>query len=191
LRDFLPGGGKATGWIELKPDEPCMILDNFKWNEISDTSLFSTVPPAGYRVENECPVDFDELRGHSRARGLAQGLRCWLDLSGNAFPDDIHDLDDSTKVKPLLIAKFRRGGEPADELRAALRYAETWERTAASPRSLEQFRHTPIHYSAKGAVFGDSKRAICWVKVEDEPYHVIYADLHVAASPTQPKLVGK
>lgn len=191
LRDFLPSGGKATGWIELKPDEPCMILDNFKWNEISDTSLFSTVPPAGYRVENECPVDFDELRGHGRARRLAQRLRCWLDLSGNAFPDDIHDLDDSTKVKPLLIAKFRRGGEPTDEFRAALRYAETWERTAVSPRSLEQFRHTPIHYSAKGAEFGDSKRAICWVRVEEEPYYVIYADLHVAASPTQPKLAGE
>lgn len=191
LRDFLPTGKKAAGWIELKPDEPCMIYDNFKWNAISDTSLFSLAPPPGYRVETEYPIDFDELRGHSRARGLAQGIRYWLDLSGNVFPDDIHDLDDSTKIKPLLIAKFRRGGDPADEFRAAYRYAYAWEGNAASPRDLEQFRHTPIHYSARGAVFGDSKRAICWIKVEDEPYHVIYADLHVAASPTRPKLVGE
>jgi hypothetical protein len=191
LRDFLPSGSEATGWIELKPDEPCMILDNFKWNELSDTSLFSTVPPPGYRVETKKFPDFDGLPGYRHAKLLARGLSNWLGLSGNMFPDRIQDLDDSTKVKSLLIAKFRRGGDPADEFRAAYRYANSWELTAVSPRSLEQFHHAPIHYSAKGAVFGDSKRAICWIKEEGEPYHVIYADLHVAASPTSPKIAGE
>jgi hypothetical protein len=51
--------------------------------------------------------------------------------------------------------------------------------------------NTPIHYSGKDAVFGDSKRAICWIKAKDEPYHIIYADLHIAASPTPPKIAGE
>ena len=187
LNDFLPSGSKAAGWIELKPDEPCMILDNFRWNAISDTSYLSTVPPAGYRVETEKPEDPDELSGYHHARGIARALSNWLDLSGNVFPDDIHDLTDSTKVKPLILVKFRRGVDPAEEFRAAYRYADLLSGNNTAIWILERMLNTPIHYSGKDAVFGDSKRAICWIKAKDEPYHIIYADLHVAASPTPPK----
>ncbi len=191
LRDFLPSDSKAAGWIELKTDEPCMILDDFRWNEIRDTSYFSTVPPAGYSVEIEEPADPDELSGYRHANGIAKALSGWLDLSGNTFPDRIHDLRDSTKVKPLLLARFRRGVDPVEEFRAAYRYADLMEMNSTIIWILEDMLKTPIYYSGKGAVFGDSKRAICWIKVNDEPYHVIYADLHVAASQTQPRLVGE
>jgi hypothetical protein len=191
LNDFLPSGSKAAGWIELKPDEPCMILDNFRWNAISDTSYFSTVPPAGYSVEIAKAADPDEPSGYHHARGIARALSNWLDLSGNVFPDDIHDLMDTTKVKPLVLVKFRRGVDPVEEFRAAYRYADLLSEDNTAIWLLERMLNTPIHYAGKGAVLGDSKRAICWIKEEGEPYHVIYADLHVAASPTPPNLAGE
>jgi hypothetical protein len=202
LNDFLPSGSKAKGWIELKPDEPCMILDDFRWNAIRDTSYFSTVPPVGYRVERSAypfghggetgaTEGHAVLPGHRRATQIAQALAKWIDLSGNVFPKDVRDLNDSGKIKPLLLAKFRRGGDPAEEYRAALRFANEWNESVIDADILERLYKIQIYYNGEGAVFGDSNRAICWIKEGDEPYHIVYADLHVAASPSPPTLGGK
>ena len=203
----------------MKEGEPAVILDNFRWGASVDTSYFSTAPPEGYSVETRSNEDMRralygigfgnytygldtcKTEGRANAEIISGKLSTWLSLSGNVFPDGLQEWGDSIKVNKLLIAKFRRGGDPADEFRAALRVRDDVEIGAGFGRFMKEYQHIDIHYTGKGAVFGDSKRIVFWLKDNNKPncpdksgngpYYLIYADLHVAASPTPPKLVGE
>lgn len=185
LNDFVPEGTAPAGWVDLKPGEPSMIWDDFRWAESTDTSYFSLVPPAGFRLETHREVIGDQPRGYGGSRELVHALSTWLSLSGNVFPDDIHDLMDSTKVKSLLLAKFRRGGDPVEEFRAAYRPgAELWD-YAGIVEILDSY-HVPSGYFGKGVAFGDPKKIVCWFKYENDPCFIIYADLHIATAVAPP-----
>jgi hypothetical protein len=186
LADFSAAGSATPGWIDLKPGEPRTIYDEFKWNASLDTSLFSTVPPADYSVEVYTDVwDVRQPRGYWTATDLAKALSTWLSLSGNVFPDDIHDLIDSTKVKPILLRNFRRGEDPMREFRAAYKRAGDLADYATAVKGIDYYR-LPSRYLGKGARAGDPKMIVYWFKYKDEPYFVIYADLHVATSVAPP-----
>lgn len=198
LTDFQTEGSKTSDWIDLKAGEPVAILDNFKWNASLDTSYFSLVPPAGYGVETRTHVaDSCIVQGRDASETIAWRLSNWLSLSGNIFPDDLQDLTDSSKVKRLLLAKFHRGGDPAEEFRAAYNMSEKLRTGAILCGGTDEQFHIYVHYTGKGATFGDSKRIVCWLKDENEPdcpnksgngpYFLIYGDLHIADSPTLPK----
>jgi hypothetical protein len=204
LSDFQLGNSRAASWIAVKPGEPGTIYDDFKWNFSPDTSYFSTTPPAGYAtVETGLPGSPDTCRteGDAAAEILVKALSRWLPLSRNAFPDDVADLSDSTKVKPLLFAKYRRGGDPAEEFRAAYEAVEDLQIFAAVCNSMIREPQFDMNYVGKGAAFGDSKRIICWLKDKNNPpcpdrngngpYYSIYGDLHVVASPSPPVEVEK
>jgi hypothetical protein len=209
LSDFLGDGSKPAGWVDVKPGEPCAIYDDFRWNIARDTSYFSLTPPAGYVVETR-QVTWDSCmaEGEREAGLVALRLSKWLALFGGVFPDDLADLTDSTKIKRLLIAKYRRGGDPAAEFRAACEAAGQLTNFSAyeiiryvvmnNPQSRER---VAVNYVGKGATRADSQRIICWLKDENEPlcpgrsgngpYFLIYADLHIVASPAPPKSAGK
>ena len=187
LSDFLTNGSKPKGWIDLKEGEPTAIMDDFKWSTSIDTSFFSDVPPAGYRVEVHTYEGNYVDGGSDVAQCLAEGLCGWLRLSGNAFPDDLNDLRDSTRVKPLLLQKYRRGENPVKEFRSA--YSAAVGLHAAGSQALyflEDRRPPSWTYLGKGAAFGDPKKIIFWMKYGEEPYCIIYADLHVATSVAAP-----
>jgi hypothetical protein len=192
LNDFLPEGSRAAGWIDLKPDEPYQVLDKFRWNASVDTSYFSLVPPSGYSVETRSVVldgPYSEFLGDLHSKEIVRALSAWLSLSGNVFPDNFRDLADSTRVKPLLLAKFRRGEDPRKEFRNAGREASKFSRGAEFELPHRDLENNPISlvYSGKGAILGDSNRVICWLQVKNEPCYMIYGDLHIATSPTPPK----
>jgi hypothetical protein len=200
LSDFQLESSRPTSWIDVKPGEPCVIYDDFKWNFSPDTSYFSTTPPAGYStVETSLfePADSCRTEGKAAAEILVRALSRWLSISGNVFPDDMTDLTDTTKVKALLIAKFRRGGDPAEEFRAAYEVADVLEPNAGAFRfHVLEHGQIDVNYAGQGATFGDSKRIICWLKDKNKPpcpgrsengrYFSIYGDLHIAASATPP-----
>ena len=220
LSDFQTEDSKRGSWIDVKEGEPVCILDNFRWGASVDTSCFSTVPPAGYRVEtrsfdsfkmavlgsgmeeNIGTVDTCKTEGRATSETAVKKLSTWLSISGNVFPGDLQDLNDSTKVNKLLIAKYRRGGDPAEEFRAALSTMEELGRiNTPSRRMIWVHENIDIQYAGKGLSFGDSQRIVCWLKDGNKlpcpdkgaegPYYFIYGDLHIAASPTPPKSVGE
>jgi hypothetical protein len=216
LSDFQTEDSKRGSWIDLKEGDPVVILDNFRWGASVDTSYFSTVPPAGYSVENCSQADMimmvygrgfgnwtyglDTCKTQGRANSeiISGHLSTWLSLSGNVFPGELEDLGDSTKVNKLLIAKYRRGGDPADEFRSALRVRDDLAGIGAGfGRDMRVREHIDIHYIGKGAVLGDSKRIVFWLKDGNKPpcpdksgngpYFMIYGDLHIATSAKPPK----
>jgi len=202
LSDFQLASSRAASWIDVKPGEACTIYDDFKWDFSPDTSYFSTTPPAGYAVVEtslEGSPDTCRTEGEAAAWMVVNALSRWLSISDNAFPDEFADLSDSAKVKPLLIAKYRRGGDPADEYRAAYEAVEELEIFAGAFnfQVREQREQFDMEYCGKGAVFGDSKRIICRLKDRNKPpcpdrsgngpYYSIYGDLHIAASPSAPE----
>ncbi len=203
LTDFQLENARAASWIAVKPGEPYTIYDVFKWDFSPDSSYFSTTPPAGYAtVETTIRRCRDTCRtqGEAAAEIIVKALSRWLPLSENVFPEDVADLSDSTKVKLLVLAKYRRGGDPAEEFRAAYEAVEQLEIFAAAFNSMIR-GYFVVNYVGKGAAFGDSKRVICWLKDENNPpcpdrrgngpYYSIYGDLHIAASPTPPKTAGE
>jgi hypothetical protein len=205
LSDFVSDSSRAVDWIYLKPDEPITVFDDFRWNAVPDPSYFSFTPPAGYRVESyRAALDSCLTEGESRARYFSVILSRWLAQSGNVFPDDLADLDNDANLKQLILAKYRRGGDSAEEFRAACEAAYKMHQGSlylamrswtVNPRGAE--KRVAVHYDGKGATFGDAKRIVCWLKDENKPpcpgrsgngpYFLIYADLHIAASATPPE----
>jgi hypothetical protein len=210
VSDFLPAGSPrsaAAGWTNLESGEPNSIYDDFRWNTQIDTSYFSLTPPSGYAVttiDRRCDPEslerrHDELLEQFRkeapyeSQEFARALSVWVSLSGGAFPDDVHDMADSSKVKPLLIAKHDKDGAPGEEFRAA--FHDAWQLDSGFRCVLNNIENGTFHYFGEGLVFGDSTRIVCWgeetgwrLQWRDNPYWIIYADLHCVPSMTPPKV---
>jgi hypothetical protein len=201
LSDFRTESSPAASWIDLGPEEPSTIWDDFRWDALSDTSLGGVIPIAGYDVDT-IGHDWDSCGAVTRnvAHNVVWHLSKVLVLTGEVFPDDFQDFADSTKVKQLLLAKFRRGGDPAVEFRSACQAAR-WLEIPLLSREHQESLHIETHYTGKGAVLGDSGRIVYWIKDKVEPscagksnkgpYYLIYGDLRIVPSSTPPKLVGE
>jgi hypothetical protein len=219
LSDFLPPGSSpsaAAGWTALGPGEPSAIYDEFQWNTKLDTSYFSLTPPSGYTIVQVVDSATREesrklamLNGHGvywggavgscvpyGASALAKGLSMWASLSGGALPDELRYLGDSTRVKPLLVAKHNKGGVPGDELRAAISDASELEQ--AFEQAQYGQKEGNLHYVGRGIASGDSTRVVCWGKLRDidrescsYAYWIMYADFHCVPSMTRPKIREK
>ncbi len=210
VTDFLPPGSpraSAAGWTEMEPGEPKSIYDNFRWNAPVDTSYFSLTPPSGYAVttidQNSDPDSLEQLRKEFfeqfrkeapfTSHEFARALSLWVSLSGGAFPDDVHDMVDSSKAKPLLVTKHNKNGIPGDEFRAAMHDVRTLE---SGFGSISRYvKEGTFHYFGTGLVFGDSTRVVCWGEESgenreffDNPFWIIYADLHCVPSMRPPKI---
>lgn len=210
VSDFLPAGSPrsaAAGWMDLESGEPNSIYDDFRWNARVDTSYFSLTPPSGYAVttidQRSDPDSLEErqkkmlemLRKEApyEPQEFARALSIWVSLSGGSFPDDVHDMIDSSKVKPMLVAKYDKDGSPGDEFRAA--FHDAYQLNSGFGCVSGYIENRTLHYFGKGLVFGDSTRILCWgeqtgygMLLRDNPYWIIYADLHCVPSMTPPKV---
>jgi hypothetical protein len=213
VSDFLPAGSPrsaAAGWMELEPGEPNSIYDNFRWNARIDTSYFSLTPPSGYAVttidqrsdpksfEQRRKEDFEQFRREApyESQEFARALSIWVALSGGAFPDDVRDMIDSSKVKPMLMAKYDKDGVPGDEFRSA--FHDAYLLNSGFGCVSRYIENGTFHYFGKGLAFGDSTRIICWGEMTgrslewfDNPYWIIYGDLRRVSSGTPPTIDGK
>jgi hypothetical protein len=206
LSDFLPAGtgtSEAIGWTDLRPGEPAMVED-LTWNVPLDTSYFSLTPPAGYTVtKSDSAMGFYILKAGTEREmregipyevsEITQAFSVWLSLSGGIFPDNVYDLADSSKARPLFIARHGKGGSPGDELRAAIMDALKLKKGFDILRDYD--RAGKLHYLGKGVAFGDSTKIVCWAELYGRdrkrfkhPYWLIYADLHCAPSLKPPKI---
>ena len=92
------------------------------------------------------------------AGDLAKGLSIWVSLSGGAFPDDLRDLGDSTRVRPLLVAKYNKGGVPATSCAAAISDAAELE------QAFEQAQHGEkegnLHYVGEESPAGTQQERL-------------------------------
>jgi hypothetical protein len=204
LSDFLPADSvrsAAAGWTVLRPDEPAMIED-LTWNVSLDTSYFSLTPPAGYAVtESDSGIGFFIMPATEQGREripfavseIKQAFSVWLSLSGGMFPDNVYELGDSSKARPLLMARHRKGESSGDEFRTAIMDAGTLDRGFGILRSYDEAG--TLHYAGTGVTFGDSTKVVCWAelfgwerKLYKHPYWAIYADLHAKQFMTPPKI---
>lgn len=210
VNDFLPAGSPrsaAAGWTELESGEPNSIYDDFRWNARIDTSYFSLTPPSGYAVttidQRSDPKSLEqrrkELFGQFRkeapyeSQEFARALSAWVSLSGGAFPDDVRDMVDSSKVKPMLMAKYDKDGAPGEEFRSAFR--DAYQLNSGFGCVLRNIENGTFHYFGKGLAFGDSTRIVCWGEITgkslewfDNPYWIICGDLRCVPSMTPPKV---
>jgi hypothetical protein len=167
VRTITIGG---TGGIQKKSKT---VFHDFTWNEAVDKSLFSTEPPAGYKVEN-WNIDVSD----SGELALTKALKTWTDLTGAGFPEEINDLGKQELVEPILIEKYDKDGRPEDELEAALATGHVLLKGLmyAQERKVEG----TWGYAGGSVEPGDKGAVVCWWLPEDEEkYRVVYGDLRI------------
>lgn len=150
-----------------------IIMHDFNWNVNLDESLFSLEPPEGYTVE-------ETQSDHSQAdeQTLIHALSFWTEMSDGFFPSEINDLADPNKIKPLLIKKFDKDGEPVDELNKAMK--EMYKILKGLYFAQEKKTDDNWNYTGNGIRLGDIDEPICWWKAEDsDNYRVVYGDLSI------------
>ncbi len=146
---------------------------NFNWDAELDKSLFSMVPPEGYAVKEKT---FD-VSGNGEDR-LVYSLRLWATMSEGLFPDTINDLGEPDKLKPIMIAKFDKDGDPEEELDAAM--DEVHEVLKGLYFAQEMKVDGRWGYAGQGVVLGQAEMIICWWFDEaTEGYKAIYDDLTI------------
>jgi len=163
-------------------DKMTIIMSDFVWDAELDESLFSLEPPEGYTVE-EKQFDVSD-RGDN---GLVYALAFWTEMSEGLFPSAINDLGDPNKVRPMLVEKFDRDGDPKEELEQAMRLMH--EVLKGLMFAQKQKVDGSWYYAGDGIQLGDADTPICWWKPEDsQGYRVIYGDLSIGDSAEEPQI---
>ncbi|MHC4418292.1 MAG: hypothetical protein ACYSU6_06855 [Planctomycetota bacterium] len=174
--------GSSRGSGKGIQEKMTVTMHDFAWDVELDESLFSLEPPEGYTVEEE---QFDVSdRGEN---GLIYALAFWAEMSDGAFPLVINDLGDPNKVRPLLIEKFDRDGDPGEELDLAMK--EMHRILKGLYFSQEKKVDGSWGYAGDGVQLGEADKPICWWTNEgSETWRVIYGDLSVGDSEEAPEL---
>lgn len=174
--------GSSRGSGKGIQQKMAVTMHDFAWDVELDESLFSLEPPEGYTVEQE---QFDATEPGENH--LIYALSFWAEMSDGAFPLAINDFGDPNKVRPLLIEKFDRDGDPREELDLAMK--EMHRILKGLYFSQEKKIDGSWGYAGDGVWLGDAGRPICWWKPEDsETWRVIYGDLSVGDSQEAPVL---
>ncbi len=181
LKDFGGEAGEARSIIissgRGSPDgiqkKMKRVLSDFSWNVQPNESLFSLEPPEGYTVEKR-QFDDSELGEHS----LVQALSFWTEMSDGIFPSRINDLGDPNLLQPLLIAKFDKEGDPAEELNQAMKQMHVILKGLFFAQECKA--EGSWHYAGEGVRVSDATAPVCWWKPRgSENYRVIHADLSI------------
>lgn len=150
-----------------------IVMSDFVWDADLDESLFSLEHPEGYTVE-ERQFDVSE-RGEN---DLIEALAFWTEMSDSLFPSKINDFGDPNQVRPMLVEKFRKGGEPKDEFEQAMKKMNRILHGLMFVQRLKADDNW--NYAGDGVRLGDADEPICWWKKEgSEDYRVIYGDLSI------------
>jgi outer membrane lipoprotein-sorting protein len=150
------------------------VYEDFKWNEKVDPALFSIVPPADYTLR-ESQLDVSD----EGEKILVDALSAWASMSENTFPSAIADLNVEDKVRPMLIKKYDRNGDPGKELDEAAGAANLLLKGLSFSQDMKA--SGGWHYAGAGVKLGDKKTPVCWWKPEGSlKYRILYGDLRVA-----------
>jgi hypothetical protein len=170
-RSIIIGSGRGSP--EGIQKEMTRILSDFSWNIELDESLFSLEPPEGYTLE-ERQFDVSE----TGENGLVQALAFWTEMSDGMFPAKINDLGDPNMVRPMLIEKFDKDGDPGEELDQAMKQAHIILKGLFFAQQCKA--QGSWNYAGEGVIPGDADTPICWWKLENlEDYRIVYADLSI------------
>ena len=162
-------------------DEMKITMTNFEWDAPIDESLFSTIPPADYSVE-----EYPFAASDPNEKTLIEAFVFWTEMSDGFFPDNINDLGDPNKVKPMLIKKFRKDGDPKAEFKEAIAKMNTILEALYVVQ--EQKVGGSWGYAGSGVELGEANEPICWWKSENTgAYRVIYGDLSIGDSSEIPQ----
>jgi hypothetical protein len=95
-------------------------------------------------------------------------------------------LGDPNKVKPMLIKKFRKDGDPKAEFKEAIAKMNTI--LEALYVAQERKVGGSWGYAGSGVELGEANEPICWWKSENTgAYRVIYGDLSIGDSSEIPQ----
>ncbi|MCX5635387.1 MAG: hypothetical protein NTW55_06090 [Planctomycetota bacterium] len=170
---FYGGGGMVKKMI--------MVISDFVWDANLDPSLFSIEPPPDYAVEQE-QLDVS----NPDEQGLIEVLALWSEMSDGFFPSAIKDLVDPNMVKPILVEKFAKGGNPVDELELAMPVLNKILKALVFAQ--QQRIYGEWGYAGDGIRLGETNEPICWWKSDDTgTYRVIYGDLSIGDSSEIPQ----
>jgi outer membrane lipoprotein-sorting protein len=149
------------------------VMSDFVWNAELDESLFSLEPPKEYTVEKK---QFDTAK--TIRNSLVQALTFWAEMSDGMFPSKIDDLGDPNMIRPMLIEKFDKDGDPAEELDQAVKQLFIILKGLSFAQFAQQKIDRAWHYAGDGVKLGDAEKAIFWYRSRNsETYRVIYGDL--------------
>ena len=164
-------GMGSSGGIQK---EMTSVMSDFVWNTELDESLFSLEPPEGYTIE-ERQFDVSEMGEN----GLVQALKFWTEMSGGMFPSKINDLGDPNIIRPMLIAKFDRDGDPAKELDQAMKQLHIVLKGLLFAQKMKV--DGIWYYAGDGVKLGDADAPVCrWRSKGLKKYRVIYGDLRLS-----------
>jgi outer membrane lipoprotein-sorting protein len=150
------------------------VYEDFKWNEKLDPALFNLTPPNDY-VVRESQLDVSSWK----EKDLVDALSAWAEMSQKSFPTQIADLTAEEKVRPMLIKKYDRNGDPSKELEEAMGTAHLLLKGLAFSQNMKA--DGDWHYAGANVKLGDKKTPVCWWKPEgSEKYRRLYGDLRVA-----------
>ena len=164
-------GLSSTDGLELNSE---LVYEDFRWNEKLDPALFSLTPPKDYSVR-ESQLDVSR-RGE---KDLVDALAAWAKMSHGGFPPAVADLMAEEKVRPMLIKRYNKNGDPRKEFQEALGEAHLLLKGLDFSQSMKA--DGDWHYAGAGVKLGDKKTPVCWWKPEGaQKYRILYGDLRVA-----------
>ncbi|MBN2376939.1 MAG: hypothetical protein JXD22_11085 [Sedimentisphaerales bacterium] len=154
-------------------DKITITYHDFVWGAELDVSLFSMVPPEGYSVKEQAFDDSEPVEDN-----LVYGLGFWSEMSEGIFPEVINDLGEPNKLKPMLIAKFDKDGDPEEELDAAM------DEVHKILKGLYFVQDKKVDgtwgYAGQGVMRGQSEKIICWwFDKKTGCYKAIFGDLTI------------
>jgi hypothetical protein len=150
------------------------VYESFKWNEKLDPALFSLTPPKDYAVrENQRDVS------NKGEKDLVDALSAWAGMSQDSFPSGMVDLSAEARVRPMLIKRYNKNGDPGKELQEAEGEANLLLKGLYFSQSMKALGDW--HYAGAGVKLGDKKTPVCWWKPEGaQKYRILYGDLRAA-----------
>jgi hypothetical protein len=164
-----------------------MVLSNFQFDVPLDESLFSLIPPEGYKLQ-EMSMDWS---GASE-RDVIEVLRRAADMDNGAFPDALRD--QTLIMKMTMKMSFDMAKQAAME-----RAKEKNAKAELSPEILKKASETGNlmgrfvmflnenegwKYAGKGLKLGEANRPIFWYVPKDSKQgRVIYGDLNIKEVP--------
>lgn len=148
-----------------------VIYSDFEWNSELEDALFAFTAPDDYTWEEE---QFDVTQ--KGKDWLIEALAFWAEMSEGRFPDQINDLGDPEKAKPLLIRKFNKDSEPEEELEQACTQMNGL--LNAMYFAQERKAENNWYYTGKEVSLNDPITPLCWWKEGDsDEYTVIFSNL--------------
>jgi len=148
------------------------VMRNFQFNVNLDDSLFSLIPPEGYR-HRKIELDASELNDED----LVKMLRCWVrQTRNNLFPPTLNPTELFKSVIEMKKAGklvWKSGDITREE---GIRQAVQINRGMMFVMQMEP--DNDWHYAGKDVKFGDAETAIFWYRPKgSQIYRVIYGDL--------------